>query len=162
MNDSASRGGANLVRALACVLLCVSPTLALGKPLIQPPRCTSPLPKSGAAITLPGADVPVAFSRFLGRWNGMWNGRLCNTLVVLSVDSDGRASVVYSWGMYWRWGVKKPGFVVVSAAIEGDELILERFSGNEQTTYRFSDHVLHGTWRKGAQAFSATLSRFGE
>ncbi len=57
--------------------------------------CNNPLPVEFSIQK--ETDAPKEAGSFLGHWQGRWNGNLCSSLIVLSVNKDGKAQVLYSW-----------------------------------------------------------------
>lgn len=100
----------------------------------------TPLPVIERDPIPPAKDVPEEFARFSGIWaGGKWDGfrgTLCNTLVVFSVDKNGTAKLVYSWGDQPNWNTS-PGWILVTATISGNRMVLERFRNNVQAEYYF-------------------------
>ncbi len=76
-----------------------------------------------AKVVSPSAAVPESQQRFLGAWVGRWGGGLKHILIVESVEPDGSASVIYSWGDNPDFSIT-PGFVRLGAKLSGDVLTI--------------------------------------
>jgi hypothetical protein len=72
------------------------------------------------AIETPSAAIPAAYSSFVGKWGGFWNGTLPSNLIVESVTESGEARVVYAWGTDKY--VRSPGGARLMATISGGVL----------------------------------------
>jgi len=85
--------------------------------------CETPLPSNVIRQSKQAESGNLAF---LGVWgDAKWDNKLCHTLVVESVDSDGNARVVYSHGAFDAWGIKTPGFIRSKAMISNSTLVLD-------------------------------------
>jgi hypothetical protein len=59
------------------------------------PGCQTPMPKD-VKIDAPAAGLPADQARFLGVWNGVWNGGACAVLAVQSIDAAGKVKLIYA------------------------------------------------------------------
>ncbi len=94
--------------------------LVLSRPLAPAnaeEKCDNPLPD--VRVSAPGPDVPKEIAQFSGIWKGKWGARLCSTLVVETVDKDGIAELVYSWG---RGRNFEPGYFAPNGKIRDEKL----------------------------------------
>jgi hypothetical protein len=99
--------------------------------------CQTYLP-SDLGLRSPPPNVPSKFAKFAGVWgNGTWEGKLCSTLVVQSVDADGRASVIYSRGTYRPWNIYRSNYVRVPIRITSGTLTFKTPMG-AALAYQFS------------------------
>ncbi len=98
--------------------------LVLSRPLAPAnaeEKCDNPLPD--VRVSAPGPDVPKEIAQFSGLWKGKWGARLCSTLVVETVDKDGNAELVYSWG---RGRTFEPGYSTYNGKIRDGKLTFGR------------------------------------
>jgi len=131
--------------------------LALAPIRVQAEECLTPLPADVAVPAQPASEGPGAF---LGIWgNGKWQGVLCHTLVVESVAADGRATVVYSHGAHTPWNIRTPGFLRVSANIQGDTLAIAFPNNGPRAEYRLIDGRLHGRYITRSSESTVVLQR---
>lgn len=72
------------------------------------------------ALSAPAANVPASLAAFAGKWGGYWDGALPSNLIVESVNAQGDASGIYSWGT--GAGVSTPGATRFRARIENGVL----------------------------------------
>ena len=146
----------NLAIVLTLVAACsitLSSTAALAE------ECETPLP-GGYEVESPGANVPEEFARYSGKWgNGKWDGNLCHTLVVTSVTENGDVSVIYSWGKYWKWGIKQPDYTHHKGTIVDGKLKLEQFRNGAEVKYWFIDEDLKGTYKRRGSTSLVTLEK---
>jgi hypothetical protein len=127
----------NAIRLLALVLLSSLP------PSTVAAECSSPLPSDFQAPQQSAADK----DRLVGVWGGaMWDGVLCHTLVVESLQSDGTAAVIYSHGAYASWGIRAPGFYRMPGRVVDDVLHLEFTRAKARAEYRIVDGSLQGKY----------------
>lgn len=123
---------------------------AIGQP------CDTPLPSD---VMKPITGVSGRAS-FLGSWgDGMWDGKLCHTLVVESFSDDGVATVVYSHGAYAGWNIRAPGFYRVKGKFLGDTLHLNFPTIAARAEYRVVDGHLHGQYFSGPSPVAIVLTR---
>ena len=119
--------------------------------------CESPLPDD-VNIRTPSADVPEKFAGFLGRWgHGKWDGELCHVLVVETIDSEGEAEVIYSWGASERWNFKA-GWVRNIGRIVGSKLKM-KLSEEIRVNYWLDGDMLYGRYYRGKNASNVALTR---
>lgn len=120
-------------------------------------ECDTPLPDD-LKIVPPTASVPPEHAKFSGRWGpSKWDGKLCHNLVVEQVTDDGKAQVVYSWGVYDQWFIKEPGFRRWTFDIIDDKLV---FSGKSRIVkYRLSGETLEGSYQTSNNISQIKLER---
>lgn len=132
---------------------------AIAAPQPTQAACSTPLPDD-VDVVQPDSSVPAAYARFVGKWgDAKWDGKLCHTLVVESVDAEGNATVVYSYGVYTPWDIYEADWVRTLAEVSDEELQLDRFSNGARATYWFSDDKLKGKYLRGGGRSNITLSR---
>jgi len=120
-------------------------------------ECLTPLPTD---FVTPKADPLAASTSLIGVWgNAKWDNVLCSTLVVESVDTDAKASVIYSYGTAPEWNIRRPGFVKVIGVLKDGILYLEfpKFSASAQ--YKLVDGKLEGKYITGNQTAGIVMSR---
>jgi dienelactone hydrolase len=103
--------------ALAMVIQIV-PSAAFADRLID----GVPIPDD-AKVVPPSAAVPENQQRFLGAWVGRWGAGLKHILIVESLQPDGSASVIYSWGDSPGLSITR-GFIRIGANLSGDTLTI--------------------------------------
>lgn len=114
----------------------------------------------GAKINPPAADVPDSLKRWSGLYGGdRWDGVLCNSLAVLSVNKDGSARVQYAFGTAPSWGIQQPGAYQYAAKINGDTLTFAVPALGANAEYKLSGDTLSGTWRSSNGTNRTTLTR---
>jgi hypothetical protein len=96
-----------------------------------------------AKIEKPSAEVPDAYSRFLGEWGGgAWNDVWCHDLRVTKVYPDGRADLFEMHAPYEPWGQPATAFRRTARIDEDGNL---RFAyGTETLSYRIVNGKLEG------------------
>lgn len=131
--------------------------LALAPAHAQAEECVTPLPSDVLTTAQPTAEGPRAF---LGTWgNGKWQGLLCHTLVVESVEEDSKATVVYSHGVHQPWNIRAPGFLRITANIQGDTLSFTFPNNGPRAEYRIVDGQLHGRYITRRSEATVVLTR---
>ena len=101
-------------------------------------------------IRTPAADVPEKYAGFLGRWGpGKWDGELCHVLVVESIDSEGEAEVIYSWGISERWNIKQAGWVRNIGRVVGFKLKMKQPYNEDRVNYWLDGDMLYGRYYGG-------------
>lgn len=126
--------------ALVLLLLAASPAVA-GECYEE-----TPLPNS-LEITPPDSNLPADTARFVGIWsNGKWDDKLCHTLAVLSLDADGSAEAIYSYGTYAGWNIRKAEYFKSQGTIADGKLTLETFRNGAKAVYWFSGDDLKGSY----------------
>ena len=107
-------------------------------------ECDTPLPVN---FTPPTKSVEGGANEFIGVWGGgKWDKKLCHTLVVESVDADGKAQVIYSYGVYDKWNIKKPGFNRDTGVIVDSVLTLDWSKNGIKVEYRLDNGKLKGKY----------------
>ncbi len=120
--------------------------------------CETPLPDD-VNIRTPAADVPEKYAGFLGRWGpGKWDGELCHVLVVETIDSEGEAEVIYSWGISERWNIKEAGWARITGRILGFKLKMEPYKEN-RVNYWLDGDMLYGRYYAGRNTANIALTR---
>ena len=120
--------------------------------------CKTPLPDD-VNIRTPTADVPEKYAVFSGRWGpGKWDGELCHVLVVESIDSEGEAEVIYSWGISEKWNIKQGGWVRKIGRVLGSKLKLKLYDGNVDVNYWLDGDMLYGRYY-GGNTVNVALTR---
>ncbi len=120
--------------------------------------CESPLPDN-VNIRTPSADVPEKYAGFSGRWGpGKWDGELCPVLVVETVDSEGEAEVIYSWGTSERWNIKQVGWIRIVGQVLGSKLKMKLYNGQVDVNYWLDGDILYGRYY-GREAYNIELMR---
>jgi dienelactone hydrolase len=128
---------------------------AAGPAAAQTP--TVPLP-SDVKITPPASDVPENLSRFVGAWaHGAWDDTLPHVLVVETVESTGRAAVVYAFGDLVEGGVNR-GYRRVTGRIVADLLMFDLREGTS-VVYQHAGDSLRGTYTSRGGRSTVTLTR---
>lgn len=111
--------------------------------------CEFPLPDN-VNIRTPSADVPERYAGFSGRWGpGKWDDELCHVLVVETVDSEGEAEVIYSWGTSERWNIRQAGWVRVMGRVLGAKLKIKLYDGKVDVNYWLDGETLYGRYYGG-------------
>lgn len=111
--------------------------------------CETPLPDD-VNIRTPTADVPEKYAKFSGLWGpGKWSGELCHVLVVETVDSDGEAEVIYSWGISERWNIEQGGWVRIIGRVVGSKLKMKVYGGKVDVNYWLDGDMLYGRYYGG-------------
>jgi hypothetical protein len=119
----------------------------------------TPLPNP-VPISPPSADVPEEISQFSGIWsNGKWDGKLCATLVVASVDAAGNVEAIYSHGAFAGWDILNADYFKSKGKVADGKLILEKFRNGAVVTYWFSGEKLKGSYFRNGGTSNVTLSR---
>ena len=138
--------------ALFVLLLAVAP---FGSASAE--QCETPLPDD-IDIQAPAADVPPEQAKYSGHWgNGSWDGDFCNTLIVETIDSSGKAKVIYGWGTPSHRKFKE-GFVRVKAKFSGDKLKMW-FTGSREAQYQLDGDKLKGKFYSRYGVGTTTLTR---
>lgn len=107
-------------------------------------ECETPLPENFAP---PVKSAEGGANEFIGVWGGgKWDKKLCHTLVVESVDADGKAKVIYSYGVYDKWNIKKPGFNRDTGLIVDSVLTLDWSKNGIKVEYRLDNGKLKGKY----------------
>jgi hypothetical protein len=107
-------------------------------------ECDTPLP---ANVTRPTQQAETGNLAFIGVWgNAKWDNKLCHTLVVESVDADGNAQIVYSYGVYEKWGIKRPGYMRDKALIVDSTLVMDGSKDKARVEYKLVDGKLKGKY----------------
>lgn len=142
--------GRTLVSAASAVFLLPAVVLA--------DTCETPLPDT-ITISTPSPSLAEKHARFLGVWgNGKWDGKLCNTLVVQTIDSEGNVRAIYGWGTYPDWNIWKGFSRPVGQIIEGNKVRFN-FRRGVKVTYWFSGDQLKGTYETFSGTYYVTLSK---
>lgn len=116
-----------------------------------------PLP-SDLKVETPAADVPASVARFAGAWaHGAWDGVLPHVLIVETVESTGRAHVVYALGDLDEAGVTR-GYRRVTGRIVGDLLTVD-LGERVSVAYHIAGHSLRGTYTSSRRRATVTLTR---
>ncbi len=111
--------------------------------------CDSPLPDD-VNIRTPSADVPEKYAGFSGRWGpGKWDDELCHVLVVETLDSEGEAEAIYSWGTSERWNIKQAGWVRIVGQVLGSKLKMKLYNGQVGVNYWLDGDMLYGRYYGG-------------
>lgn len=105
--------------------------------------CDNPLPEY--VVTAPTGNVDQTKASFSGVWVGRWDGKLCHTLVVETVDNQG-AQVIYSHGIYHGWNIRGGNYSRWEAEFEGNKLMLPTFGNGATASYRLVDGQLRGKY----------------
>lgn len=122
----------------------------------------TPLPES-LKISPPADGVPADVAAFSGIWgDAKWDGSLCHTLVVKSIDANGDAEVVYSYGSFVPWGIHNPEYFEPSGTIEDGTLTLERFRNGAKVSYTLDGDKLKGRYVINGNVSRVKLSRIPE
>ncbi len=111
------------------------------------------------SIQSPAADVPENLKRWSGLYGGgRWDGVMCNSLAVLSVDKDGSANVQYAWGAAPQWNAR-PGFRTYPAKIEGNALKFFIPYSNARVEYDIdaTGNALNGTYQPLGREMSRVM-----
>jgi hypothetical protein len=146
------------LRRKALLFTLAAVVLILGWRVAWAEECKTPLP-TDYRLTVPGNDVPKEYKSLVGVWgNGKWDGRLCNTLVVETIDAKGNAAVIYSHGANADWGIRKPKYIRVKGKMKGDRLQL-RFAHGTKAAYRLDGNRLKGKYFHKRGVSSVSLSR---
>ncbi len=66
---------------------------------------SAPYPQN-IVYKMPNSDISEKFLALLGRWEGDW-GKVLNSVLIIDSVSLGSASLIYSWGSYSPWKIKK-------------------------------------------------------
>jgi hypothetical protein len=128
------------------------------------PECfaETPLPDIAKNPTPSTADMPKKFAKWIGVWGGgKWDDKRCTTLVVLTVNENGEAQVVYSWGAH-STRQSTPGFKHKKATISDDSEKMEfRYSEKYTVTFSFDTKdgkpILRSTFSGQTSSGYATL-----
>ncbi len=119
--------------------------------------CETPLPDD-VNIRTPAADVPEKYTGFSGRWGpGKWDGELCHVLVVETIDPEGEAEVIYSWGTSKRWNIKA-GWIRNTGRIVGSKLKMKQPYNEDRVNYWLDGDILYGRYY-GREAYNIELMR---
>ena len=121
-------------------------------------QCETPLPDD-IDIQVPAADVPPEQVKYSGHWgNGLWtNGKFCNTLIVETIDSSGKAEVIYGWGEPSA-GWFKEGSTRLKAKFSGDKLKMW-FPRGAEAQYQMDGDKLKGKYYAQGRMNTVTLTR---
>ena len=146
----------SLRRALAvCAVVAAVLGLALAG-AVEGQAPTIPLP-SDVTVTPPAVEVPESVSRFAGVWaHGAWDGMLPHVLIVETIESNGRAQLVYALGDSPEVGIKR-GYRRVTGRIVADLLMFDLAEGTS-VTYQLADGVLRGTYTSRRTRSSVILT----
>ena len=107
-----------------------------------------------ARVVPPSGAVPESQQRFLGAWVGRWRDAVKHILIVESVQPDGSASVIYSYGVYPGLSIR-PGFRRLGAKIRGDALIIE---DSFTATYKLTSATsATASYQRGASRYQADM-----
>lgn len=87
--------------------------------------CGQEIPENMLTPEPPANDVPKEFAKFSGVWIGKWGDSECAALVVLSITKNGKARVVYIWGVNPKSG-RKAGWVPTVATISEYRKLLDQ------------------------------------
>lgn len=110
-------------------------------------ECDTPLPDD-IKIVPPSASVPAKLAKFVGRWGpSKWDGKLCHNLVVEEVTADGKARLIYSWGILKEWRVNKANYRRWTFDIINNKLVGK--PNNRIIIYSFVGDELHGIHQIG-------------
>ncbi|MBC8270135.1 MAG: hypothetical protein H8E36_15440 [Rhodospirillaceae bacterium] len=149
--------------ALALLLLagCQTTNVGTTNTEVAEGGCLAETPLStDLSISPPSADVPDDIARFSGVWgNGKWDDKLCHTLAVVSIDADGNAEAIYSYGTYSGWDIRKAEYFKPNGKIADGKLTLETFRNGAKAVYWFSGDVLKGSYTRNGNTSYVTLSR---
>lgn len=119
--------------------------------------CETPLPND-VNVRTPTADVPEKYAVFSGRWGpGKWDGELCHVLVVETIDSEGEAEVIYSWGISKKWNIKR-GWRRNIGRIVGSKLKM-KLSEEIRVNYWLDGDMLYGRYYRGENVSNVALTR---
>lgn len=109
-----------------------------------------------AKVEPPSSSALEAHRAFSGAWVGSWSGFLKSILVVESIGSDGRASVIYAWGDNPRLNIKR-GWRRETARVTGETLTI---ATDFRAEYKLSaPGMATGSWQRGESRAGATLLR---
>lgn len=116
----------------------------------------TPLP-SDLEITIPTEDVPAELARFSGVWgDGAWDGKLCHTLVVQSIDKYGNVITIYSTGDYASMDAE---YNKIPGIIKNGRLVLSTFPNGAETSYWFVGDLLEGSYIRENINSTVTLTK---
>jgi len=120
-------------------------------------KCDTPLPDD-VKIVPPSSSVPANLAKFSGQWGpAKWDDKLCHNLIVEEIDAYGNARVVYSWGVFEDWFIKKLGYRRMSFENVNDKLI--HSDKNRVIKYWLVGDDLHGTYQTGTIISQIVLKR---
>jgi hypothetical protein len=118
---------------------------------------TIPMPLD-LKVNAPAADVPTNVSRFVGAWaHGVWDGVLPHVLIIETVDSTGRAQVVYAVGDSAEANVTR-GYRRMTGRIVADVLTFDLGEG-ASVVYHIDGDSLRGTYTSRRRRSTITLTR---
>ena len=146
-----------LLRLSFVVIVMALPSVAQARDCLV----ETPVPEDAQVIG-PSDGVPENLARFSGVWSGTWkdHGRdaLCSTLVVLEIQPDGSAAVVYSWGTWEQWLIDHAGYQLAEGSIKGKKL---RFtiSNGAKVAYKIkgSGEKLKATYTRNGRVTSGSF-----
>jgi len=119
-------------------------------------RAQCPLPPD-VSISLPGPEVPADIAAFSGAWGGgAWGGELPTFLVVESVNADGTAKIVYSYGKSPRFDA---GWTRIDATIAGGHMHMTPSRGVTLDFWIDGDGSLYGLYTIRRHPSSVELHR---
>ena len=123
-------------------------------PGVSEAACKVPTPDD-MKITALAADVPEEYRQFSGIWkDGKWDGKLCHLLAVETIDAQGNAWFVYSYGTFARWRIYEPGYSRNIGKISDGNLKATLGNGAKVTYWLKDSNTLSGKYvRRGNRSY---------
>ena len=74
---------------------------------------------------------------------------MCHVLVVETINSEGEAEEIYSWGISERWNIKNVGWIRIIDRVLGSKLKMKLYDGKVDVNYWLDGDMLYGRYYGG-------------
>ena len=106
----------------------------------------------------PAAEISEARRNFAGHWvSGMWDGKLCQEIVVEEIREDGSVRIADLRGRYSPWKAEPLAIRREGSFTEDDSLVVPMTGG--EMTFWLSEGRMYGIFRTGGMSLLIALAR---